>query len=413
MKRKHTVIYAVICIICGVLLIASACNAAAGGVSAAAVDSTVTLTHAQTIALFGQSISIEYYSTDGTYKTATANYDGYVNYISNSVSGAYYDPDGFSAKGRGFCNYSCPMPSDFAVSPAASVSVLFKTAVDISSLTYFDSAILTYNNIDLASQLYGTYVNYWHCSDGDHYAARQGAANTPEYNYYGYVVDTYSQRDIVTPCIYTSASNTKFSTGWANIGTFGSVDRIQIGIVCPIISENWVFDGNTGAGSGSSSGGDSSGGGSDMSGVESRLDTIISKLDAIISEMNDDDDSSSGETTTPPGGDPDEPFGTEPADFDYDAAAAAAQPAYDMPFLAPADTPTGGSGMAIQDGGGIAPPESVNPVDVSSDSISSGIGLLWYLLQSVLNVVPVYSRLIMANLAISIAIYFIFRGGSD
>jgi hypothetical protein len=409
MKRKHTIIYAVVCIICGILLIASSCTAAAGGVSAAAVDSTVTLTSAQTVALFGNSIPCEYLSTDGTYHMTVATYSStwQVGYES------FYSPDGQSFAGRDVVQYTIPYASDLNVNPA-DITLLFKTAVDISSLTYVDTAIVQYSNMDFNSQLYGTYIDYWYCSDGYHRPLRRGADGTPDANYYGAIGSSAAYKYTVLPVVYTSALNSSFSTGYAKCGSFKDTtynSNYCIGIVCPILSSDWRYDGNTGAGGGS--GDDSSGGGSvDMSGVESRLDTIISKLDAIIAEMNEDEDSS-GETTIPPGGNPDEPFGTEPVDFDYDAAAAAAEPAYDMPFLAPSDTPTGGTGMAIQNGCGIAPPDSVAPVDVSSDSIAGGIGLLWYLLQSVLNVVPVYSRLIMANLAISLAVYFIFRGGNN
>ncbi len=251
-------------------------------ISASATVSTVTLTSAQTVALFGNTIPCEYLSTDGTYHQTTATYS---STWSNSYQTAY-SPDGQSFLWRDVCQYTIPYASDMQTNPA-DITLFFETAVDVSALTYFDTAIVQYSNMDFTTQLYGTYTDYWYCSDGYHYPLRQGADNTPGYNLYGYIGAEYKYT--VLPCLYTSPTSGAFSTGWAKCGSFKDTTYANsycIGIVAPVISTDWQFDGNTGAGSGSGSGessggGSDSGSGTDLSGVTSRLDQIISLLDEI------------------------------------------------------------------------------------------------------------------------------------
>ena len=76
-------------------------------ISASATISTVTLTSAQTVALFGQTIPCEYLSTDGTYHQTVATYSS-----TWSVGvGTFYSPDGQSFNGREVCQYTIPYAS--------------------------------------------------------------------------------------------------------------------------------------------------------------------------------------------------------------------------------------------------------------------------------------------------------------
>ena len=83
-------------------------------ISASATVSTVTLTSAQTVALFGQTIPCEYLSTDGTYHQTVATYSS-----TWSVGvGSFYSPDGQSFNGRDVCQYTIPYASDMQVNPS-------------------------------------------------------------------------------------------------------------------------------------------------------------------------------------------------------------------------------------------------------------------------------------------------------
>ena len=202
MRRKR--IAAAVFAALGAILIVHSCSRAGAGVSALAVSNTVTLTSAQTVALFGQTITCEYLSTDGTYKTTTATYSstwqcGYE---------AFYSPDGQSFFGRDVVQYTVPYASDMQVTPA-DITLYFQTAVDISALTYVDTAIVQYTNLDFTTQLYGTYTDYWYCSDGYHYPLRAGADGTNDANYYGAIGSSSMYKYTVLPCVYTSAA--KFS----------------------------------------------------------------------------------------------------------------------------------------------------------------------------------------------------------
>lgn len=279
----------------GSAAVAAACCVPFFCFPASAVVSTVTLTSAQTVGLFGQTIDCEYLSTDGTYHTTTATYAG-----SWSISyGNAYSPDGQTFSGRQVVQYAIPYASDMEVTPS-DITIFFKTSVDISSLSYIDTAVVQLSDMDFSTQLYGTYSDYWYCSNGYNYALRAGAENTSEYNYYGYISSDNYYKYTVLPCLFSSLSDTTFSTGWAKCGSFKNStynSNYYIGFVCPILSEDWQFSGSQGAGSGQSSGGGSdssggSGGGTDLSGILTKLDTIIAKLDLIGSNTSGSENSS-------------------------------------------------------------------------------------------------------------------------
>lgn len=404
MKLKPKKIIAAGFAVLGAVLLISSCRAGAG-VSALAVSNTVTLTVPQTVALFGNQIQCEYYATDGTYKQTVATFDGYG---ANAVgSSNFVDSSGISLDNRQFAYYLMPMPSDYDPS-SQSMSILFKTAVDISSLDYFDSALIYSSSIDTSSQLYGTYVGYWYCSDGYHYAARQGASGTAEYNLYGYVRDNSNRQCLCIPCLYQSGSNTTFSTGWANIGGWSALsgtNSVAIGIVCPIISENWVFDGSTGAGAGGSSGGGSESGVSvDLSGVTSRLDDILAKLDSIIANQQN-NSNSSGSGSEPSALD------TPPASFDAAAAWSAADGAFQNPY---GGSSSGGGydlGLGSASGGGSSSPP---PSDPSEVDMGSGLAFVWFLISYIFGTFPWLAGLTTFSLTVGVAVFIIFHGrGSE
>ena len=406
MRRKR--IAAAVFAALGAILIVHSCSRAGAGVSALAVSNTVTLTSAQTVALFGQTITCEYLSTDGTYKTTTATYSstwqcGYE---------AFYSPDGQSFFGRDVVQYTVPYASDMQVTPA-DITLYFQTAVDISALTYVDTAIVQYTNLDFTTQLYGTYTDYWYCSDGYHYPLRAGADGTNDANYYGAIGSSSMYKYTVLPCVYTSAANTSFSTGWAKCGSFKDTTYSGyycIGIVCPILSADWQYDGSTGAGSGSGSGG-SSGGGSDavdLSGITARLDDILDKLDAIIS--NQESNSSSSGTGAEPSA-----LDSPPPTFDVAAAWSAADGAFCNPFsgsygggydlgLSLPDSGSSGSGS-----GGSSGSDTVDGVDPLG-----GLSVIWYLISRLFHAFPLLSTLTTFSLSLGVAVFILFHGrGSE
>ena len=125
MKFKPKKIIAAGCAVLGAVLLISSCRAGAG-VSALALSNTVTLTSAQTVALFGQTIPCEYLSTDGTYKQTTATYSSTWQ-VGFEV---YYSPDGQSFTGRDVVQYTIPYASDMNVTPA-DITLYFQTGNDI------------------------------------------------------------------------------------------------------------------------------------------------------------------------------------------------------------------------------------------------------------------------------------------
>lgn len=407
MKRKR--IIAAIFAAVGAILIIHSCSRAGAGVSALAVSNTVTLTSAQTVALFGQTIPCEYLSTDGTYKQTTATYSStwQVGYES------FYSPDGQSFAGRDVVQYVIPYASDMQVVPA-DITLYFQTAVDISALTYVDTAIVQYTNLDFATQLYGTYTDYWYCSDGYHYPLRAGADGTNDANYYGCIGSSSLYKYTVLPCVFTSASNTAFSTGWAKCGSFKDTtyaDFYCIGIVCPILSADWQYDGSTGAGSGFGSGGESSGGGGDsvdLSGITARLDDILDKLDSIIANQES-NGSSSGSGSEPSALD------SPPPTFDAAAAWSAADGAFHNPFSGS----SGGGfdlGLSVPDsgsGGGSASPP-VDPTPPDESDMGAGLAAVWFLISYIFGTFPWLATLTTFSLSVGVAVFIIFHGrGSE
>lgn len=405
------------------VLFVKSCTAVGADVSAAVVahaanGQTVTLTSAQTVALFGQTIDCKYLTRPAGVDTWV---DGQFTYIATetfpTIGGVhfeYYSPAGQQFEGRSIALYSMAYPADLSISQNSVAMLKLQTSVDLSSVDYIDGAVIQNTGsaalLDLNSVPYaGLGVNYIHTDFGDFDMLRAAAMGDTKYNYAGWFDNSINVKCTIIPYYLNTSSTRSASIGWAQCSCVrNSENRIIIGLVAPILSDNWVLSGNTGAGEGSSGSGSDSGGSSgsgsvDMSGVETRLDDIIDKLDAIIAEMQDDDESSGGGSSS---SDSITSFDSAPSDFDFDAAAVAAAPAFDMPFLAPADTPTGGSGLALDSGAAI----DSSAVEVTQSALTDGIGLWWWLLSQITGKLPVISSLIMANLTISLACYFIFRG---
>lgn len=402
MKRKK--VLAGLLAVVGAVLLAASCSRAGAGVSALAVDTTVTLTTAQTVALFGQSIDCEYLSTDGTYKPITATYAGNVSI----TDGEYFSPDGQSFAGRSFIQYSLPYKSDMKLTPS-DITIFFKTAVDLSGVGYVDTALVQLSNMDYGTQIYGTYTDYWYTSAGYFYPLRQDDTE-PKYNLYGRVWNDPSYSYTITPAFY-NGSVTSFSTGWAKCGSFKDTTYASdyyIGIVCPILSDSYVFDGNNGAGAGS---GDSSGSGgdtSDLSAIISRLDTIIAQLDAL-----NDDDESSGDGSSGDGSSSfDTPYDVPPPEFDAAAAWSAVDNAFQNPFDG-SGSPEYDLGLDSPSGGGGSPP----PVDESAPSeidMGNGLAAVWFLISYIFGVFPWLQSLTTFSLSVGVAVFIIFRSrGGD
>lgn len=256
--------------------------------SVEAATNTVTLTTAQTVALFGNTIECEYLSTDGTYKTITGTYASNIT-ISE---GNYYSPYGQDFTGRQAIQYSLPYRSDMNVTPA-DITIFFKTSVDLSGVGYVDTAVLQLSAMQFDYQIYGSYTDYWYTSEGYFYPLTRSEAGAGA-DLYGNLWQDASYQYSILPAFLNTADTQDFSFGWARCGNFANrtySDAYYIGIVCPILSEDYIYTGNNGAGSGSGSSGDSSntdssGSGTDLSAVLSKLDTIISLLSGNNNNQN-------------------------------------------------------------------------------------------------------------------------------
>lgn len=415
MKRgKGRRIAGVFFAIVGAVLLYSSCTAAGGASSAAAADlsQTVQLTGAQTVALFGQQIEVSYLTRPAgvdTYVSATMTY-----IATETISGItyYYSPVGQSFYGRSVVYYSMPYPSDLSISANSACMLNLKTAVDLSAVDYIDFAI-TQNTgspslLDITSVPYvGLGVNSIHTDFGDFEMLRADAPNTPGDAYAGYYNNSIGVPCTLIPVYGNYSSPRAGSIGWAKCSTFrNSENRIIIGIVAPLISQNYSYDGNNGAGEGGNDSSSSGDGLHDHSGIESRLDSIIERLDSIINEMQD-SSSSSGDSDD----DPDSLTGydSEPDDFDYVAAWGGASPALDVPFISSNYTPGGGDGMQIVP---VMTDATIQAPDINTDDMTGGISAIWDLFSRVLASLPIVSKLIAANLAVSLAVFFIFREGA-
>lgn len=284
------------------------CTAALAVVSAAPISAsaangqTVTLTSAQTVALFGSTIQCQYLTRPGgvdTWETGQFTYLVTENWASlssyNGTGYQYYSPDGQDFSDRQICLYGMSYPADLSISANSVAMLKLQTAVDISAVDYLDTAIIQNTGssslLDIDSTPYaGLGVNFLHTDFGNFDMLRRGASGTTEYNYAGFVRNSIGVKCTITPIYLNSNSLQAASIGWAQCSCIRNSDnRIIIGIVTPILSADWVLDGNTGAGEGSSnvsgsdSGGGSGSGSVDLSGVEDALDLILDKLDQIIS----------------------------------------------------------------------------------------------------------------------------------
>ena len=279
-------------------------------VSAAYTGNTVTLTQAQTLALFGNSIEVTYYQSaaNGQYEEVTVN----AGFARNDAiktgdeNNLYYSANAQNFAGRQVVTYSF-QTSDLTLRPTLS-SIKFKTAVDISGLAYIDTGLVEWvnsagsGNIPPAiftDTLYGAYNDYWHTSSETFFPIRAAQPGTNGANYYGCVRSNWGSMWGALIPVYINRDNLAgFSFGVANcnIAAANTYQWKEISIVCPIISDNWQYTGNHGAGDydpNSSSGGGSDGGSTDLSGVHSRLDDIIALLDEIADNTAGDGSSSS------------------------------------------------------------------------------------------------------------------------
>lgn len=258
---------------------------------ALAVDSTVTLTSAQTLALFGTPTVSYMQSTGGVLEFTTTSCEYFRTIELNG--GSYYSPDGQVFEGREAIQYICHV-SDYA---QTGISVEWQLAVDLSALSYVDTAVLIQTTIsDFDVTPYDTWQGWLHTSYGDFHALTKGLTGTDP-NRYGYAA-LNSTKYIIYPAFYTGDS-TAFSFGWLStgaatttyLGNYGTA--FMLTIVCPKLADNWSVVGNSGAGQGDGSapvGGDS--GGSGSGGVSFDLSEVLDKLDTIIGLMQNDSSSS-------------------------------------------------------------------------------------------------------------------------
>lgn len=425
MKKRRPVLGVVFAVVAAVLFVRS-CGAVGADTSAALVahaaytGNTVTLTQAQTVALFGQTIEVDYLqaAAGGTNTVQTVQATYLRNETIQTLYNWYYSPVGQNFAGRQIVTYQIPT-SDLQRIPSQS-TIKIKTSVDISGLAYIDTGLICWdiqggspNNIPspLSDALYGTYNDYWHTSIDTFFPLRRQAEGESEYNYYGVLRSQFSALwGTVLPCYYNADSSTAFSFGYANANWCAYPDangNCIFSIVCPILSDNWQYSGNTGAGDydPSSSGGGSDGG-ADMSGVESRLDTIIAQLDAIYAEMQDDDESSGGGSDSVAGLD------STPDDYNFEAAFAAAEPDFQVPTWIATPESSGSSSPAVPDFSTPATTQASTP-SISDLDISGGASGVWGVLSLILGAVPWFAPVAMFSLALSIAGYFLFRGGGN
>lgn len=286
-------------------------------VSAAYTGNTVTLTTAQTVALFGSTIDCTYYAAgaNGTVIESDATF----SYIRNETIQYenLYSENGQTFAGRQTVTYQLNT-SDITVRPTEA-TIKLKTSIDLSGVQYIDTGICEWLwNISTGSAgswfipqplldaLYGSYNDYWHTSEDTFFPLRRGASGSNDFNYYGAVRSSYSYAaGAIIPCYLNVDSLTGFSFGFANCNWAAwtapnNSGKVFISIVCPILSDNWQYTGNQGAGDydpNASSGGGSDGGGTDLSGVHSRLDDIIALLDEIADNTAGDGSSSSANSS--------------------------------------------------------------------------------------------------------------------
>ena len=430
MKKRRPVLGVLFAVVAAVLFVRS-CGAVGVDSSAAFIahaaytGNTVTLTQAQTLALFGQTIDCTYYAAGQNGQVVET--DAQFTYLRNDTIQyeTLYSENGQTFAGRQMISYQLNT-TDLTVRPTGA-TVKLKTSIDLSGVQYLDTGICEWlSNLTtgtamnwyipspLSDTLYGAYNDYWHTSETTFLPLRRGASGTPEYNYYGAVRSsaTYNAGSII-PCYLNSDSLTAFSFGYANLNWAAYTapnysGRVVISIVCPILSDNWQYSGSQGAGDydpNSSSGGGSDGG-ADMSGVESRLDTIIAQLDAIYAEMQDDDESSGG------GSDSVASLDSTPDDYNFEAAFAAAEPDFHVPTWIVAPESSGSSSPAVPDFSTPATTQASAP-SISDVDIGSGASGVWGILSHILGAAPWFAPVAMFSLALSIAGYFLFRGGGN
>lgn len=262
-----------------------------------------TLTSAQTVALFGQSMDVTYMA-EGTAETGYLPYEKTVSasYINTqSISGgAFYSPDGLTYTSRQFCWYGF-QAADMVTTSSWNIHI--QTSLDLDDVTYCDTALVTYMpSFQFSSVPYATQDWYWYYKTGGvgHTAdpLRQSEPGLAGYGYYGYVYHSGSSPSMIIPILYSGAS-TSIKFGDAQVksdSTPAPQSLYLVGIVCPIIS-TFSYAGNNGAGdrpdSGSDSGsGGGAGGSTDLSPVLNKMDTIIEKLDQIANNQSSSADSS-------------------------------------------------------------------------------------------------------------------------
>lgn len=253
---------------------------------------TYTLTSAQTVALFGNSMDVTYMA-EGTADTGFLPYEKTVSasYINTqSISGGtFYSPDGLTYTSRQFVWYGF-QAADMVNTSTWNLHV--QTALDLDDVTYCDTGIITYMpSFDFSAVPYATQDWYWYYKTGGvgHTAdpLRQGEPGLSGYGYYGILYHSGSSPSMVVPILYSGAS-TSIQFGDAQVKsdvTPSPQSLYLVGIICPIIS-TYSYAGNNGAGdrpadSGSDSGGSGSGG-ADLTNVENKLDDIIDQLEQII-----------------------------------------------------------------------------------------------------------------------------------
>lgn len=414
--------------ILAVCAIAKSCSAVGADVSAAVVahaanGQTVTLTSAQTVALFGQTIDCKYLTRPAGIDTWV---DGQFTYIATEIfpttQGAYkyFSPVGQDFGGRPIALYSMTYPADLSISQNSVAMLKLQTSVDLSAVDYIDGAIIqntgSVSLLDVDSVPYvGLGVNYIHTDFGNFDMLRRDVSGTTDYNYAGWFYNSINVKCTIIPYYLNTASTQTASIGWAQCSCVrNSENRIIIGLVAPILSDNWILSGNTGAGEGSIGGGSdsgcSSGGGSvDMSGVESRLDSVLDKLDTIIAEMQDDDDN---DESSGGGSDSVGSLDSIPDSFDFDAvfAAADSQGVLDYPEFAIAPSSSSGSGGASDSPSFVPAQTSPGSVSVDDIDIGGGVGGIWWLVRRIFSAAPWFPPLAMFSLALAVAHSFIFRG---
>lgn len=429
MKKRRPVLGVLFAVVAAVLFVRS-CGAVGVETSAALIahaaytGNTTTLTQAQTLALFGQTIDVTYYesTSGGNYQETTvqATFARNDSLKTGAANNLYYSPEGQNFEGRQIVTYSFQHPNSTSRPNLSSIKL--KTSIDISGLAYLDTGLVQWvsglgsQNVPAspaADALYSqsTYNDYWHTSAQTFFPLHRGASGTADFNLYGMARSNWGNGwGVLTPAYVNRDALSAFSFGYANCNWLSSSTYTwwEFSIICPILSDNWAYSGNQGAGDydpNSSSGGGSDGG-ADMSGVESRLDTIIAQLDAIYAEMQDDDESSGGGSDSVAGLD------STPDNYDFDAAFVAAEPDFQVPTWIVTPESSGSSSPAVPDFETPATTQASAP-SISDIDISGGASGVWGVLSLILGAVPWFAPVAMFSLALSIAGYFLFRGGGN